>query len=407
VKVIFINTLFFPIEVGGAEKSLRKLIAALKSHSRIRPVVITLNNKSPVDDVVDHVDGVKIYRLGYRNTRFVFDERTSLLTRAMWHLKEYDNDAFDTAIGRIFDDEKPDLVHTNNLLGFSARPIYLARKWSIPVVHTLRDYYFQCWKSSKFASGKNCKKPCISCNIVSHKRKSYSAMASYVVGNSSFILADHKRYAAFSDVPKSSVIYNIYEPDAVAQPRKAPTADCIRLGYMGRLNKEKGITELVDLVKGIRGYQLIIAGIGDQAGYVEAAAAEYENIFYLGYCEPKDLIANIDILVVPSIWNEPLSRTIFEAYSYGVPVIGSSCGGTPEIIEEFVTGAIFDPAEFSSIFSLAASICRIPELFEEISKNCLEYSKKFSADAIANSYFNVYMEVLNGELKSEVQHAGQ
>jgi glycosyltransferase involved in cell wall biosynthesis len=394
VKVVYINTLFHPVELGGAERSLRNLIGALVRHHDIRPVVITLNDQSEQDDLVDQVDGFKVHRLGYRNTRFIFGPRPGLASRVMWHVNDFDNKRFDAAIHRVLDEEQPDLVHTNNLLGFSARPIQLARERGLPVVHTLRDYYLQCWKSCKFSGGQNCRSQCLVCTVSSHRKRHYASQASCVVGNSAYILADHRDNGVFAGVPRSAVVYNIYEPEQAGAPRQRDAAMPIRLGFMGRLNKEKGICELVDQVKGVEGFALVVAGVGDQAAYVEAAAAACDNITYLGFAEPKALIGAVDILVVPSLWHEPLSRTIYEAYAHGVPVIGSRSGGTPEIIEPDVTGAVFDPEHFDEVLRCAARICQTPGLYEAMSAHCLRYATRFTRREIAAAYFGVYTDVL-------------
>ena len=48
-----------------------------------------------------------------------------------------------------------------------------------------------------------------------------------------------------------------------------------------------------------------------------------------------ELFKDIDILLLPSLWHESGSRLIYEAYSYGIPVIGFNTGGTAELIGKF------------------------------------------------------------------------
>jgi len=44
-------------------------------------------------------------------------------------------------------------------------------------------------------------------------------------------------------------------------------------------------------------------------------------------------MANVDLTVVPSRWAEPFGRVIIESYQQGTPVIATSVGGIPELIE--------------------------------------------------------------------------
>jgi glycosyltransferase involved in cell wall biosynthesis len=63
----------------------------------------------------------------------------------------------------------------------------------------------------------------------------------------------------------------------------------------------------------------------------------------LGFIPPAELFAKIDVLVVPSLWHEPLGRIVFEAYAHGLPVIATDRGGISEIVSPGETGFLFDP----------------------------------------------------------------
>ncbi len=54
------------------------------------------------------------------------------------------------------------------------------------------------------------------------------------------------------------------------------------------------------------------------------------------------IMAEHDVLLVPSIWPEPLARVIQEGMAAGLAVIGTPVGGTPEIIEDGVNGLLFE-----------------------------------------------------------------
>ena len=56
----------------------------------------------------------------------------------------------------------------------------------------------------------------------------------------------------------------------------------------------------------------------------------------------EEILKKCDVLIVPSIWDEPFGRVILEAYKYGMPVIGSQYGGIPEVISN-ESGIIVNP----------------------------------------------------------------
>src|SRR5260370_25695809 len=112
--------------------------------------------------------------------------------------------------------------------------------------------------------------------------------------------------------------------------------DIVRLGVLGRVSPEKGIEVLLDELRrdSTLKWSLSIGGAGD-ADYLAKLKATHDDrgVSFLGHVVPADFLQSIDILVVPSKWNEPFGRVIVEAYSHGVAVVGANTGGIPEGIE--------------------------------------------------------------------------
>ncbi|WP_440905372.1 glycosyltransferase family 4 protein [Catenovulum sp. SX2] len=393
MKILFVNTLFDPIVIGGAEKSLKNLILALVKYKKIDPIVVTLNNEH--QDKIEYVDGIKVYRLDHRNSRFIFDDSHNKINKTIWHIKEFDNKKFSPIFSKIFNYEKPDLIHTNNLLGFSSIPLLVAQQTKIPVIHTIRDYYFQCYQSSKFKRGNSCEKMCVACQCQSSKRRARSQLVKTVVGNSRYILDDHLREGIFTDAVNKEVVYNINDSPLSNPVKPYPKNRVIKLGYIGRLHTSKGIVELVKLLKNNSKYQLLIAGKGDAEATIQKEIQSSNNISLLGYVSPEVLFKQIDVLIMPSLWHEPLARTIYEAYAFGIPVIASDTGGSPEIIFPGKTGYIFDPIDFSQIPALLTKVFSDEQHYQLMSKACLSYSQEFRSEAISEKYYDLYRTTLH------------
>jgi glycosyltransferase involved in cell wall biosynthesis len=79
-----------------------------------------------------------------------------------------------------------------------------------------------------------------------------------------------------------------------------------------------------------------------------------------------EILAGLDVVVVPSIWYENSPLTIQEAFIAGVPVITSDQGGMAELVRDGVDGLHFtlgDPKDLRrKMESLIESPCRVDEL---------------------------------------------
>jgi glycosyltransferase involved in cell wall biosynthesis len=75
------------------------------------------------------------------------------------------------------------------------------------------------------------------------------------------------------------------------------------------------------------------------------AAADGLPVEFLGWRDDvSTVLANLDVLAVPSGPNEATTRTILEAYSAGIPVVAFRSGGIPEVVEHGRTGWLIDPS---------------------------------------------------------------
>lgn len=152
-----------------------------------------------------------------------------------------------------------------------------------------------------------------------------------------------------------------------AQVSAAPhvvAADRTRVGFIGRLGQDKGVHILaaaIDaLVRQGLDAELVIAG---EARFVEDGAADLvraalarlgSRVTMLGWVAPAELFGRVDVLVVPSIWEEPFGLVATEAMSAGLPVVVTDAGALGEVMgEEYPWVArANDPADLSRIVEL-------------------------------------------------------
>ncbi|MGB5104086.1 MAG: TIGR03088 family PEP-CTERM/XrtA system glycosyltransferase, partial [Steroidobacteraceae bacterium] len=122
------------------------------------------------------------------------------------------------------------------------------------------------------------------------------------------------------------------------------------LGTIGRLDPVKNQTSLLEAFATLgseRGdLRLTIVGDGPLRGTLESRAASLgiaEWVTFTGARnDTPDLLRSFDVFVLPSI-NEGISNTILEAMATGLPVVAGRVGGNPELVEDGVTGRLYDP----------------------------------------------------------------
>lgn len=119
--------------------------------------------------------------------------------------------------------------------------------------------------------------------------------------------------------------------------------------YNGRVNKDKGISELIDamlLLKDKVKFKLMILGgtfygnAGNEDAFVKSLKEKAEKIKdrivftgFVPYENMPDYLHLADMAALPSMWDEPFGLTIVEAMAAGLPLVTTRSGGIPEICQ--------------------------------------------------------------------------
>jgi len=163
--------------------------------------------------------------------------------------------------------------------------------------------------------------------------------------------------------------------------------------YFGRLSKEKGVQTLIDSFKELD-YKLVILGTGP----IEEELKQYvknnsiTNVEFKGFKQGEELenyIKNSRCVVLPSEWYENGPYSAMEAMALGKPLIVSSLGGLPELVEQYVNGYIFNTKE-----ELKESLIKMINLNEtEYKQMCLNSLNKakemFNPEEYINTLINM------------------
>jgi glycosyltransferase involved in cell wall biosynthesis len=117
------------------------------------------------------------------------------------------------------------------------------------------------------------------------------------------------------------------------------------VGSFGRLVPEKGIEILIDAIDGVLGAVACIFGQGPAEALLKYRAEGKSVRFYGQVAEIADAMAAVDLVAIPSTWEEPFPYAALEAMALARPIVASRIGGLPELIDEGVNGLLFAPGD--------------------------------------------------------------
>lgn len=170
--------------------------------------------------------------------------------------------------------------------------------------------------------------------------------------------------------------------------------------YFGRIAPEKGLWTLIDAMKEIENTRLRIVGEGPARPALEeyCRTKRVSNCDFLGYkCggELLEMVRNSRFAVLPSEWYENSPMSILEAFASGKPVVGADIGGIPELIDEGVTGLIFEPGNADELSQKLRALLENPDLIEKMGKNARrKVQEEYSAEKHYESIMGIYARLM-------------
>ena len=163
----------------------------------------------------------------------------------------------------------------------------------------------------------------------------------------------------------------------------------LRLGFVGTLVWHKGVHVLLEAIRGLRpdAYELNI--FGDPAvfpAYTAQLRAQAAGlpVHFAGAFErvaAARVYANMDVLVVPSLWLENSPLVIHEAFMSGVPVVGARIGGIADLLTDEQRGLLYAPPDSpAALESVLRGLIENPDRLGRFAKS-LPRVKSMAEDA--------------------------
>lgn len=387
MKILIVNTFYFPNMVGGTEHSVKLLAEGLKQRGHEVAVycIDNLQRKMKIEDI----NGIRVYRgkAGLFNNRIRINRNGNVIQKLINKIIEIRNYSVISEYKSVLNDFAPDIIHTNNLFGMSPLIWKLSKSNCKKLIHTIRDY----WITSPTCSLEieNSKSIFIKISLALYRLyfKSQSKYVDVVTAPSNYTLKTflYRNYFNNSYIKRcvsNCVDINLNETNQIIDEKEKRNSNVIKFIFVGSLYEIKGIKNLLRAFTGIDNENILltICGDGDFKSLVEEESNRDKRITYKGKLNSTDLknvLIESDVIIVPSIWDEPFGRVVIEGNQYGNVVIGSNKGGIPEIISEMSSGEVFQYDEVEelrnkiSIFSNREYLTRY---YSNIRNNIHSYS---------------------------------
>lgn len=227
-------------------------------------------------------------------------------------------------------------------------------------------------------------------NGVKDELKSIKAPLSKIkkIGNGNIAGVDEQLFSPISIDEKKRL------KDSYGIPHEAFT-----FCYVGRVNYEKGISEMIDAFIRLKGNPyLIIAGNFDGeypiSKNIQKLIRLHPRIIHFGFVdEVKKIYGASDVSVLVS-YREGFPNTILESFSMGVPCIATNVNGSREIIKSNKTGWLIPIMDKESTFMAMNTSMQSIEKLENIGRHCREliiekFTKKNYLKELLSFYQNL------------------
>lgn len=405
MKVLSVNKFYY--KKGGSETYFFELNKLLKENN----IEVSLFSMKDEKNYKNSYEKYFVENIDYSNMNLL--EKIKNAVKIIYSIEAKNK------INKLIKDKKPDIAHLNIFQHqLSPSIIHALKDNNVKIVNTVHDLKVICPNYKMLNSNGICEEckggryyNCVKHNCIKGSKlnsmvgvleayinkclKSYSYVDKFICPSKFY-----KQKLIEFGLPKEKIEYlpNFVDVNKFTTNFKVTSN---YFAYIGRLSEEKGIKTLIEAMKDIKNIDLYIVGDGPLGNELKEQAynLNINNIKFLGFKDGNELehiVREAKFIVVPSEWYENCPMTIIESMAYGKGVLGSDCGGIPELIKDKVNGLIFKNGDKEDLAEKINYLINNPEetkkmgvIGRKIAEN--EYDKKFHI----NRLIEIYDEVLN------------
>lgn len=391
LKLAFFTTFYPPYHFGGDAIGIERLVNALARRNCEITVVHdvdafrTLRGPEPAN-AYSPPDSVKVVPLESGNP-LMSNFLTHQLGFPVIHGK---------AIDQVIEEGEFDILWHNNasLIGGPG----LLRKGDALKVYEAHEHWLVCPTHVLWRYGRELcdEKKCLSC-LVSYRRppqlwRYNGALDSALdkvdlfIAKSAFSRDKHREFGFAREMK----VIPYFLPDAPSAAKSSPRPqERPYFLFVGRLEKIKGLQDVIPVFRNDGGADLVVIGAGDYEAELKMRAADNPSVKFLGRKAPDEIAQyyeHAEALIVPSLCFETFGIIIIEAFRAGAPVIARRLGPFPEIIDAAGGGMLFDTED--ELLAAMMAIRGDAGMRRRLSENARRsFAQRWCESAVIGQYF--------------------
>jgi glycosyltransferase involved in cell wall biosynthesis len=349
--------------------------------------------------------GHEVYRFSRHNDEVGAMHRAQLAMQTVWSAPSA------KTLRSLVDSFRPDVVHAHNTFPLISPSAYWAAAAAhVPVVQTLHNFRLLCPQAMFLREGRVCE-DCLgrtpwrgavrACYRGSRAQSTVLATSTILHRAVGTYRNKVTRYIALNEFCRGKFIEGglpaeriVVKPNFV---QAAAPSSHAREGFLfvGRLSAEKGISVLAQASARLPDTTIRVAGTGPESPAVSQCAG-MQSLGALKVDEVRAEMQRACALLVPSIWYETFGLVVVEAFACGLPVIASRIGVLPGLVEDGVTGLLFEPGNAQDLAHKMAWAAAHPEEMALMGRRArARYEAEFTPDRNYAQLISIYQDAIH------------
>jgi glycosyltransferase involved in cell wall biosynthesis len=425
LRFAFPTTFYPPYNFGGDGIGIQRLARGLVRRGHQVTVIhdvdaFRLLRRGPDPEIVPEPEGLEVVRLesGLGSLSVLLTQQTGRPVVNAPRLR------------RILDEGDFDVVNFHNLSliggpgllsygGDALRVVMAHEHWLVCPMHVL-------WRHKR----ERCVgRECLRCTLRHGRPPQLHRYSGYMerqlekvdtfIAMSEFSREKHKEFGFRH--PMEVLSYFLPDPEEPADPatgeasasleappeEESPHGERPYFLFVGRLEKIKGLDDVIPLFREYEGADLVIAGDGEFASELKAQAEGLDRVRFLGRVPLEELgryYRHAQALIVPSVCFETFGIILIEAFRNGTPVIARRLGPFPEIVSTAGGGELFDSRD--DLRMAMERIQRDPHYRETLAKSGHRaFRERWTESAVIPQYLDILRRAAERTGRSAVVEA--